>query len=360
VAKVEFVDVVKRYDDVQVVHGISFTVESGEFLVLVGQSGCGKSTCLRMIAGLEEITEGEIRIDGKVVNDVAPKDRDIGMVFQSYALYPHMTVRENMGFGLKIRKMDKATIDKRVQEAAKMLDLEPLLDRKPKALSGGQRQRVAIGRAIVREPRIFLFDEPLSNLDAALRGQMRAEIAKLHSAVDTTMVYVTHDQVEAMTLADRIAVFNVGYLEQIGSPMELYSRPATKFVGGFIGSPPMNFIEGKLADGKFTAEGVEVAFSDVDHSGDVTLGIRPQDVGLDGDIETTVDLVELLGWEAILHVTTNVGGYPMRVRMDGTRAAGVSRGDALSISISAEGSHLFDADEKSIWAAPGAEQLDES
>src|ERR1700710_2614424 len=246
-AEVSVRKVVKEYDaGVQAVKGIDLDIADHEFVVLVGPSGCGKSTTLRMIAGLEEITSGEIWIDGEVVNDVPPRDRDIAMVFQNYALYPHMSVFDNMAFGLKLRKFPKDEIKRRVDEAARMLDLVPLLERKPKALSGGQRQRVAMGRAIVRNPKVFLFDEPLSNLDAKLRVQMRTEIKKVHQLVPTTTVYVTHDQVEAMTLADRVVVMNGGIIEQVGPPQELYHHPATRFVAGFIGSPAMNFIPARL------------------------------------------------------------------------------------------------------------------
>ena len=240
--------VVKRYDEVEAVRGIDLDIADHEFVVLVGPSGCGKSTTLRMIAGLEDITDGDIMIGGDVVNDVPPKDRDIAMVFQNYALYPHMTVAENMSFGLRLKRFPKAEIKTRVDEAARMLDIAELVDRKPKQLSGGQRQRVAMGRAIVRHPKVFLFDEPLSNLDAKLRVQMRIEIKKVHQKVRTTTVYVTHDQVEAMTLADRVVVMNHGRIEQIGTPNELYHKPATRFVAGFIGSPAMNFIPCRLED----------------------------------------------------------------------------------------------------------------
>ncbi|MBK8566322.1 MAG: sn-glycerol-3-phosphate ABC transporter ATP-binding protein UgpC [Saprospiraceae bacterium] len=245
-ASIRFEQVSKRFDKVTAVDNVSFEVNEGEFMVLVGPSGCGKSTLLRMIAGLEEISEGKLFIDGKVVNDLPPKDRDIAIVFQNYALYPHMTAYENLAFGLKIRGLSKTEIHEKVMEAARVLEIEPLLERKPKAMSGGQRQRVAIGRAIVRNPKVFLFDEPLSNLDAKLRGQMRLEIARLHKQLKTTVVYVTHDQVEAMTLGDRIAVVNKGKIQQIATPQQLYDQPTNRFVAGFIGSPPMNFIEGKI------------------------------------------------------------------------------------------------------------------
>jgi multiple sugar transport system ATP-binding protein len=245
-ATIRFEQVSKRFDKVTAVDNVSFDVNEGEFMVLVGPSGCGKSTLLRMIAGLEDITEGKLYLDGRLANDLPPKDRDIAIVFQNYALYPHMTAYENLAFGLKIRGLSKTDIHGKVLAAARILDIEPLLERKPKAMSGGQRQRVAIGRAIVRQPKVFLFDEPLSNLDAKLRGQMRLEIARLHQQLKTTVVYVTHDQVEAMTLGDRIAVVNKGKIQQIATPQQLYDQPANRFVAGFIGSPPMNFIEGKI------------------------------------------------------------------------------------------------------------------
>src|SRR5213082_1458783 len=251
-ATVHFREIVKNYGKTRVLHGISLDIADGEFVVLVGPSGCGKSTLLRMLAGLEDITGGTIAIDGRVVNDVDSKDRDIAMVFQSYALYPHMTVRENMGFSLRLRNDKRALIDQRVAQAAKILNLEPFLQRYPRELSGGQRQRVAMGRAIVRDPKVFLFDEPLSNLDAQLRVQMRVEIKRLQQELATTSLYVTHDQVEAMTLADRLIVMNAGTVDQIGRPLDLYERPATAFVAGFIGSPAMNLIAGRL-DGNAVA-----------------------------------------------------------------------------------------------------------
>src|SRR6478609_7970651 len=255
-ASVSFHDIEKSFGSTKVIHGISFDIQDGEFMVLVGPSGCGKSTLLRMLAGLEEITAGTISIDGRPVNDVDSKDRDIAMVFQSYALYPHMTVRDNMGFSLRLRKADKGEVDSRVARAAKILNLDPYLDRFPRELSGGQRQRVAMGRAIVRDPKVFLFDEPLSNLDAKLRVQMRSEIKALHQRLRTTTVYVTHDQIEAMTMADRIVVMHDGVIEQIGTPLELYDRPANLFVAGFIGSPSMNVLEGTVrrANGQCSVE----------------------------------------------------------------------------------------------------------
>src|SRR2546423_3031025 len=258
-AQVSLRKVVKYYDDTEAVRGIDLDIADKEFVVLVGPSGCGKSTTLRMIAGLEDITDGEIAVDGEIVNDVPPKDRDMAMVFQNYALYPHMTVYQNMSFGLRLKHFPKDEIEKRVQEAARILDIKDLLERKPRQLSGGQRQRVAMGRAIVRNPKVFLFDEPLSNLDAKLRVQMRTEIKRVHQKVRTTTVYVTHDQVEAMTLADRVVVMNKGRIEQIGAPNFLYHSPATRFVAGFIGSPAMNFIPCKV---EHAGEGLNVRLSD--------------------------------------------------------------------------------------------------
>src|SRR5687768_7435708 len=285
-ATVTFDHVWKRYGDVVAVKDFKLDIQDEEFLVLVGPSGCGKTTALRMIAGLEEITEGTLKIGDRVVNDLAPKDRDVAMVFQSYALYPHMSVFDNLAFGLKLRKVPKAEIDKRVREAAATIELSNLLDRKPKQLSGGQRQRVALGRAIVREPAVFLMDEPLSNLDAKLRVQTRAEIARLHQRLRTTVVYVTHDQVEAMTMGDRIAVMNSGILQQVGPPQELYERPINKFVAGFIGSPAMNFVNVK-ADRSGDAvllknDALELPVPDqlreviASSDGDLTIGIRPE------------------------------------------------------------------------------------
>jgi multiple sugar transport system ATP-binding protein len=311
----------KVYDgDVRAAKDINITVNDREFVVLVGPSGCGKSTTLRMIAGLEDITEGELSIDGKVVNDVPPKDRDIAMVFQNYALYPHMTVYDNMAFGLKIRKFSKEEIVKRVNDAAKILDIEELLERKPKALSGGQRQRVAVGRAIVRQPKVFLFDEPLSNLDAKLRVQMRAEISSLHNRLNATMIYVTHDQVEAMTMADKIVVMKDGIIHQIGSPLELYNKPSNRFVASFIGSPPMNFMNvtvkeegGKLSidEGSYSIEvkGCDYLKSYVGKS--VVFGIRPEDLQYSEKevkgktIPAKVTVIEPLGAEIHLYMNTD-------------------------------------------------------
>jgi multiple sugar transport system ATP-binding protein len=311
-------DITKIYPgDVKAVDNANIEINDEEFVVLVGPSGCGKTTTLRMIAGLEEISAGTLSIDGKVVNDVPPKDRDIAMVFQNYALYPHMSVYDNMAFGLKIRKFPKDEIEARVQEAAKILGIGDLLDRKPKALSGGQRQRVAVGRAIVRHPKVFLFDEPLSNLDAKLRVQMRAEISSLHHRLKATMVYVTHDQVEAMTMADKIVVMKDGFIQQIGGPLDLYNTPNNLFVAGFIGSPPMNFIHGNVAEhseifdaGEFRlplAEGKAALVTSYKGS-PVILGIRPEDLTFDpqgtenDSITGTVKVVEQLGEQLHLHV----------------------------------------------------------
>ena len=303
------------------VQQFNLDIADQEFIVLVGPSGCGKSTTLRMVAGLEEISEGELLIDGKVMNDVAPKDRDIAMVFQSYALYPHMTVYENMAFSLKLKKVPKDEIDRKVKEAAEILDITQYLDRKPKALSGGQRQRVAIGRAIVREPKVFLMDEPLSNLDAKLRNQMRAEIIKLRQKINTTFIYVTHDQTEAMTLGDRIVIMKDGFIQQIGTPQEVFDHPANLFVAGFIGTPQMNFFDAKLVkDGsKYSVEmgSVKVELSEAKQkalaaknvaSQDITLGVRPSHLTLvDGanTVEATVDVSEMMGSEVHLHANAN-------------------------------------------------------
>jgi multiple sugar transport system ATP-binding protein len=322
-AQVVLENVTKVYENkVVAVKNANLVVEDKEFVVLLGPSGCGKTTTLRMIAGLEEITDGKIYIDGKVVNDVEPKDRDIAMVFQNYALYPHMTVYENMAFGLKLRKYPKDEIDRRVREAAKILGIENLLDRKPRQLSGGQRQRVAVGRAIVRNPKVFLFDEPLSNLDAKLRVQMRSELKKLHHRLQATIIYVTHDQVEAMTMADKIVVMKDGEIQQIGTPHEIYNSPANVFVAGFIGSPPMNFINARVVRGEgglwIQASGFKVKvpkeFEDklanyIDK--EIIFGIRPEDIydklfalapTPENTITGVVDVVEPLGSETILHV----------------------------------------------------------
>ncbi len=301
--------IVKRYGALEVVHGIDLDVAEKEFVVLVGPSGCGKSTTLRMIAGLEEITEGDLEIEGRRMNRVAPKDRDVAMVFQNYALYPHLNVAENMAFGLRIRRMPKDQIDQVITETAAILGLTDYLKRRPADLSGGQRQRVAMGRAIVRHPKVFLFDEPLSNLDAKLRTQMRAEIKRLHNRLGVTSVYVTHDQVEAMTLADRIVVMNDGRIEQVGTPMELFNDPVNTFVAGFLGSPPMNQMKAQLTEtgARIGASEIKLSGAINGHAGrDVIIGIRPEHVELSPGAETSalpieLDLVEPLGSEALLH-----------------------------------------------------------
>jgi multiple sugar transport system ATP-binding protein len=333
-AKVELKGITKIYDGaVKAVDNANIVVEDKEFVVFVGPSGCGKSTTLRMVAGLEDITEGELLIDGELMNDVPPKDRNIAMVFQNYALYPHMTVYENMAFGLRIKKVPQKEIDKRVHDAARILDIEKFLERKPKALSGGQRQRVAVGRAIVRHPKVFLFDEPLSNLDAKLRVQMRAEISGLHHRLDATMIYVTHDQVEAMTMADKIVVYKDGKIQQIGSPLYLYNYPGNKFVAGFIGSPPMNFLTVTVAeegDAIVLDEGsfkIKAAPEHTEHlkkySGkEIYFGIRPEDLvftensGAENALPLTVTVVEPLGADTTLWLSTKT--QPMVARTEPT------------------------------------------
>ncbi len=323
---VKLENIVKCYGNLEVVHGIDLEVKEKEFVVLVGPSGCGKSTTLRMIAGLEEITSGDASIDGRRVNRVAPKDRDVAMVFQNYALYPHLKVFDNIAFGLRIRKESKDHIAKTVAEVGEILGLTPYLDRRPAELSGGQRQRVAMGRAIVRHPKVFLFDEPLSNLDAKLRTQMRAEIKRLHKRLGATSVYVTHDQVEAMTLADRIVVMNDGYIEQIGTPMELFTNPANTFVASFIGSPPMNQMPGKIksTDSGFIAkiDSIDIDIPsgiNVQDGQAVVIGIRPEHFSLNAADDTSaipisLDLVEPLGSEALLHAS--VGEHQLIVKAE--------------------------------------------
>jgi multiple sugar transport system ATP-binding protein len=320
--------VVKSYKDITVVHGIYLDVKPKEFVVLVGPSGCGKSTTLRMLAGLEEISDGEVSIDGNVVNHVAPKDRDVAMVFQNYALYPHLTVAENIAFGLRIRKVPKPRIAELVKEVADTLELTPLLQRRPADLSGGQRQRVAMGRAIVRHPKVFLFDEPLSNLDAKLRTQMRAEIKRLHTKLGVTSIYVTHDQVEAMTLADRIVVMSEGRIEQIGTPMELFNNPVNTFVATFIGSPPMNLLDAEVIKehGKQYAiiEGQHCLLPELDEEcgGQAIIGIRPEYVDIEptdnsSPIRVAIDLVETLGSEALLHCKIQSNAFVVKVDTHG-------------------------------------------
>ena len=320
---------------------VNIEINDGEFVVLVGPSGCGKTTLLRMVAGLEDITEGEISIADNVVNEVAPKDRDIAMVFQNYALYPHMSVYDNMAFSLKLRKLSKEEIDKKVKEAAKTLEIDELLDRKPKALSGGQRQRVAMGRAIVRNPKIFLFDEPLSNLDAKLRIQMRLEIKKLQQKVGVTSIFVTHDQVEAMTLADRLAVINNGIIEQLGTPIEIYDNPKSLFVAGFIGSPQMNFLDGNLKNKTLSAEGFEIKDINTDFEGEVTLGIRPEHLSQSENslINLKVDLVEQLGSDNLVYgQLKNKKDFCYRCPGNQT----IEKGSNLSLNIENNKYYIFD------------------
>ena len=340
-ASVAFNQVRKDFGKTKVLHGISLDISDGEFMVLVGPSGCGKSTLLRMLAGLEDITGGTIAIDGRVVNDLDSKDRDIAMVFQSYALYPHMTVRENMGFSLKLRKESDRRIAEGVDRAAKILNLGPYLDRYPRELSGGQRQRVAMGRAIVRDPKVFLFDEPLSNLDAKLRVAMRAEIKALHQRLKTTTVYVTHDQVEAMTMADRIAVMNEGRIEQLGEPLELYDRPANLFVAQFIGSPAMNVFEGVYGDGMVQALGAYWPCAVRAQEGQrVAYGIRPEHLSIkEGGISAQIEVVEPMGAET--EILVKVGGQTLTMMTHGR--ASVGPGERVSLAPQAAQAHLFDA-----------------
>ena len=360
VAKVLLKDVTKKFPGGAIaVNKVNVTCEEKEFLVLVGPSGCGKSTTLRMVAGLEELSGGEIWIDDTLVNDIPPKDRDIAMVFQNYALYPHMTVYDNMAFGLKLRKYPKEEIKQRVMEAAEILGILEMLDRKPKQLSGGQRQRVAVGRAIVRKPKVFLFDEPLSNLDAKMRVQMRAEISKLHTRLQATMIYVTHDQVEAMTMGDRIVVMKDGLIQQVADPITLYDKPKNKFVAGFIGSPSMNFIEGALVKRSsglfFNEDNFQVKLPEemvavvANLEGkEVVLGIRPEDIydkvyatnpSPDNTITATVEVVEPMGSEAYLYLTT--GKTPFIARVDTHEQVEVNTDIELVFDMAK--AHLFDA-----------------
>ncbi|HEX4882695.1 MAG TPA: sn-glycerol-3-phosphate ABC transporter ATP-binding protein UgpC [Casimicrobiaceae bacterium] len=358
-AGVELRHLVKQFGNARAVDDLSIDIADREFAVLVGPSGCGKTTALRMIAGLETISSGDILIGGTRVNDLPPKDRDIAMVFQNYALYPHMTIRDNMGFGLKIRQLPPKEIDARVQEAADILGLEGLLDRKPKELSGGQRQRVAVGRAIVRKPKLFLFDEPLSNLDAKLRVAMRAEISKLHRRLGATIIYVTHDQVEAMTMADRIFIMNRGVLQQSGSPMQVYAAPSNRFVAGFIGSPAMNFLDATpVVDGEavhidagdFRVEVPEAFRAPLrPYAGrPVVFGIRPEDIAAaegagraDGStIEARADVVETLGAEIFAHLTS--GRHALVARMDVPEQP-LHVGEMLRVNLRMAKAHVFDA-----------------
>ena len=336
--------VVKRYGDVQVIHGVDLQVEDGEFCVFVGPSGCGKSTLLRMIAGLEETTGGAMRIGPREVTRVDPSERGVAMVFQTYALYPHMTVAENMGFGLKMTGHPRAEIDRKVAEAARILKLEPLLARKPKALSGGQRQRVAIGRAIVRGPEVFLFDEPLSNLDAELRVEMRVEIARLHREIGATMIYVTHDQVEAMTLADKIVVLRAGRIEQVGKPLDLYNNPDNRFVAGFIGSPAMNFVSGVAEAGSVAAKGLGQVLTSVGlpaKGAEVTVGLRPQHLRIAEGATHRVELTEALGGVSYVHLTAPSGEKLIIERHD---QVSLDPGAMVGVSFDARDAMLFDKD----------------
>ena len=359
-SSVTYDHVIKRFGDVTAVNDLNIHIPDKEFLVLVGPSGCGKSTALRLLAGLEDISDGKILIGDQVVNDVAPKDRDIAMVFQSYALYPHMSVYDNMAFGLKLRKTPKAEIDRRVKEAADILGIGDLLERKPRQLSGGQRQRVAVGRAIVREPKVFLFDEPLSNLDAKLRVETRANISKLHIQLETTFIYVTHDQTEAMTMATRIAVINKGLLQQIDTPQNLYDAPANLFVAGFIGSPAMNFFPAKMvkSDGKLIVEGgsFQVQIPEgrtglyMPHeSKSIIFGIRPEDIhnpafappGIQAQpVNAKIDVTELLGNEILVYLKTGNNNFVARV----DPRSRYSINDDVQMVFNMENMHIFDKD----------------
>lgn len=369
-AKVELQSINKQFGRVHIIHDVDLVIEDGEFVVFVGPSGCGKSTLLRLIAGLEDISSGDLLIDGEKKNDATPPQRGVGMVFQSYALYPHMTVYENMAFGLKLAKHDNSTVDERVQKVAKTLQLEALLERTPKQLSGGQRQRVAIGRAIVREPKVFLFDEPLSNLDAALRVQMRMEIARLHARLKATMVYVTHDQVEAMTLAEKIVVLRDGRIEQVGSPLTLYNQPANTFVAGFIGSPKMNLLTATVTEPGDTwtrvriDDGQEVAIA-VDgrrlQVGDhCQVGIRPEHLEFgdhdlfNGEQPSEVQVVEQLGNESLLYVANPQEEMPVVVRCEGQ--TGHKMGTMVKVVIPGHRAHLFDAEGSALERSSAAEQ----
>jgi multiple sugar transport system ATP-binding protein len=350
-ADVTFEQVAKRYGAVSVIENLNLHVDDHELMVLVGPSGCGKSTALRMIAGLEEVSAGKISIGGRAVNNLAPKDRDIAMVFQSYALYPHMSVRENLEFGLKMRGVDRADMQRRVAAAADILGISPLLERKPKDLSGGQRQRVAVGRAIVREPAVFLFDEPLSNLDAKLRVQMRAEITRLQHTLGTTSVYVTHDQVEAMTMGDRIAVMRDGKIQQLGTPLEVYANPSNVFVAQFIGTPPMNLVRGTVADAALRTSSFSIPLPQrirpsVKNGQELIAGIRPENLGdrskargESATINATVDIVEPIGHESIIYATA---GTEHLVAIFEPQSA-PKIGEAIAMTVDVDSTHIFDA-----------------
>lgn len=343
-AQVKIAQVRKAYGTHEVLHGVNIDIPDGSFSILVGPSGCGKSTLLRMIAGLEGITSGDIIIGDRIVNDLSSPKRDIAMVFQNYALYPHLTVAQNMGFSLKVAKVPKTSIDAKVKDAAEMLGLTEYLDRRPQKLSGGQRQRVAMGRAIVRDPSVFLFDEPLSNLDAKMRGQMRTELRALHRRLGSTMIYVTHDQIEAMTMADQIIVMNGGYVQQIGAPLEVYDRPANLFVAGFIGAPAMNFLSATAAGGRVHfSDGTPVQTRVAENiTGEVIVGIRPEHLSLDcdGPLKITVDEVEPTGAETHISATTQTGTPVKMVTSDRVTA---KSGETLVAGFQVERLHLFDA-----------------
>ena len=352
-AQVSLNEVYKSFGDIEVIHGVSCEIKDGEFIVLLGPSGCGKSTVLRMIAGLETVTRGEITIGDTMVNHMEPAERDIAMVFQNYALYPHMSVYKNMAYGLKIRRMPREEIQKRVQKAAEILELTEFLDRKPRQLSGGQRQRVAMGRCIVREPKVFLFDEPLSNLDAKLRVQMRLELRNLHEKLKVTSIYVTHDQVEAMTLGDRLVVINNGHAEQIGSPLEVYEKPATVFVAGFIGSPAMNLIQVQMSDDGGRLDLPNNMHLPIPGRGcpqyrnkTIMIGIRPEHLSLspqgNGIIQIQVDHVETLGADTLVHGRLNDEASILTVRLPGIRH--FEKHKFLDLSVPSEKIHLFDLD----------------
>ncbi len=357
-SQLELRNVTKKFGEVSVIRGVSFSIETGEFIVLVGPSGCGKSTLLRMIAGLEEISGGDLLIDGETMNEVPPAKRQLAMVFQSYALYPHMSVRKNMAFGLETMRFPKAEINRRVEDAARILQIEPLMERKPRQLSGGQKQRVAIGRAIVREPRAFLFDEPLSNLDAELRVKMRVELSELHKRLGTTMIYVTHDQVEAMTMAERIVVLNQGVVEQEGSPLELFNRPRNLFVAGFIGSPKMNFVEGRIdhaaGEATLSVQGMgAIAVPAYDTAGPVTIGFRPEAVhfgtGEGWNFSTSVMLSEHLGSETYLYLRLE-NGNALTVHTPGQST--IRGGETIPVFIDPRECHFFDPQGQRISIVP--------
>jgi sn-glycerol 3-phosphate transport system ATP-binding protein len=348
-AEITIRDVRKNYGKTEIVHGVNLDIHDGEFIVILGPSGCGKSTLLRMVAGLEQITSGEIAINSKVINKLEPRERGCAMVFQNYALYPHMSVADNIGYGLKVAGVRKAERMERIRKVAEPLGLTDYLDRRPAALSGGQRQRVAMGRAMIREPKVFLFDEPLSNLDARLRVQMRAELRRLHQRLKTTSIFVTHDQVEAMTLADRLVVINKGHIEQVGTPSEVYSKPATRFVASFIGSPPMNLLDGTIETGGIFAQGsharipVPIQKAAEMTGRKVTLGVRPEEIaitenGAPGTLAATVDFVEELGSGRV--VQAEIKGSPFAIVINDKRH--FSPGDAINVAIPPEAVHLYD------------------